>query len=86
MQKLIALYRLIRRDLRILWFALGDPRRPRWLLPAVAGLALYLFSPVDLLPDTLPLIGIMDDLVLIPLAVGWLVGRLPPELRRGGSD
>ena len=86
MQKLIALYRLIRRDMRVLAFALRHPRRPAWLLPALAGLALYVLWPVDLLPDTLPLIGIVDDLVLIPLVVGWLVGRLPPELRNDVPD
>jgi uncharacterized membrane protein YkvA (DUF1232 family) len=47
----------------------------------VAGLALYLVSPVDLLPDFIPLLGMVDDLVLIPLAIRALLNRLPPNVR-----
>ncbi len=83
MKKLLALYGIVRKDLRILWFALRHPDRPPWLLPAVAGLLVYLVSPIDLIPDALPVIGIVDDLVLVPLVVGWLVSRLPPHLKSG---
>jgi len=86
MRRIIALFALVREDLRILWTALRDPRRPRWLRPAVAALLLYLLSPVDLIPDTIPLFGVVDDLLLIPLLTGWIVRRLPPELRRGAAD
>ncbi|MCB1914400.1 MAG: DUF1232 domain-containing protein [Rhodocyclaceae bacterium] len=86
MQKLFALFRLVRKDVRILLFALRHPRRPAWLLPAVAGLLIYLISPVDLIPETLPVIGVVDDLVLIPLVIGWIVNRLPPELRADASE
>lgn len=81
LRKLSALYGLVRADARILWFALRHPERPPWLWPAVALLALYLVSPVDLIPETLPVIGLVDDLVLIPLAMSWLVSRLPARLR-----
>ncbi len=86
MQKLIALIAIVRQDLRILWFALRHPQRPRWLRPAVAALALYLVSPIDLIPDTVPLFGVVDDLVLIPALIGWIIGRLPAELRAGPPD
>ena len=83
---LSALYALVRKDVRILWYALRHPARPGWLLPAVVGLGLYLLSPIDLIPDLLPGIGLVDDLVLIPLVIAWLVSRLPAELRRGAAD
>ncbi|MCB1887113.1 MAG: DUF1232 domain-containing protein [Rhodocyclaceae bacterium] len=86
MHKLAALFGLIRKDLAILWFALRHPDRPVWLLPAVAALALYVVSPIDLIPEALPVIGIIDDLVLIPLVVSWIVGRLPPHLRVDRPD
>ncbi len=85
-KKLAALYALVRKDVAILWYALRHPARPAWLVPAVALIGLYLLSPVDLIPDVLPLIGIVDDLVLIPLVIAWLVSRLPAELKRGFAD
>jgi uncharacterized membrane protein YkvA (DUF1232 family) len=47
----------------------------------VALLALYLVWPADLVPDVIPVLGLADDLVLIPLAVRFLLDRLPPVLR-----
>ena len=85
-RKFAALYALVRQDIHTLWHALRHPARPAWLRPAVALLALYLLSPVDLIPDVLPVIGIVDDLVLIPLVIAWLVSRLPAELKRGFAD
>lgn len=82
LKKFAALYTLVRQDAHILWHALRHPERPAWLRPSVALVALYLLSPVDLIPDVLPVIGIVDDLVLIPLAIAWLVRRLPDALKR----
>lgn len=80
-KRLSLLWTLVRGDLKKLWWALRDPRAPRWLKLASAGLVLYLLSPIDLLPDALPLIGVVDDLVLLPLAIRWLLSRLPADLR-----
>jgi uncharacterized membrane protein YkvA (DUF1232 family) len=44
-------------------------------------MVLYVLSPLDLLPETLPLIGLVDDVVLVPLAIAFIVKRLPPALR-----
>ena len=66
---------------RRLWRALKHPASPAWLKWAVAGLALYLLSPVDLLPDVIPVLGLVDDLVLIPLAIRALLNRLPANVR-----
>jgi uncharacterized membrane protein YkvA (DUF1232 family) len=76
-KRLTLLWSVVRGDAQLLWFALRHPLAPRWLKPAVALMALYLLSPVDLLPDTLPLLGMVDDLVLLPLALGFVVKRLP---------
>jgi uncharacterized membrane protein YkvA (DUF1232 family) len=85
-KKLAAVYALVRKDAGILWFALRHPARPAWLRPAVGLLAFYLVSPIDLIPDFIPVIGLVDDLVLIPLLVAWLVRMLPAELKRGYAD
>ena len=80
-KRLTLLWMLARGDARRLWYALRHPDAPRWLKPATALLLLYLVSPLDLVPDTLPIVGIVDDLVLLPLAVAWMLSRLPPALR-----
>jgi uncharacterized membrane protein YkvA (DUF1232 family) len=80
-KRLLLLWTLVRGDAIRLWRALRHPASPTWLKWAVAGLALYLVSPVDLLPDFIPLLGLVDDLVLIPLAIRALLNRLPPNVR-----
>ena len=80
-KRLLLLWTLVRGDARRLWRALRHPASPTWLKWAVAGLALYLVSPVDLLPDFIPLLGLVDDLVLIPLAIRALLNRLPPNVK-----
>lgn len=42
----------------------------------------YLISPVDLLPDVIPFLGVVDDIVLVPLAVRFLLDRLPAAVRK----
>ena len=61
-KKLTALYTLVRNDARILWYALRHPARPAWLVPAVALLGLYALSPIDLIPDFVPAIGVVDEI------------------------
>ncbi len=79
-KRLTLLWVLVRGDARQLWFALRHPQAPNWLKWGTAAIALYLFSPIDLIPDMLPILGIADDLVLVPLAVRALLKRLPPEI------
>ena len=88
-KRLTLLWAVMRGDARQLWFALRHPAAPRWLKWGAAGIALYVLSPIDLIPDVLPVIGLVDDLVLVPLAIRWLLQRLPPEIaqaaRRGAG-
>jgi uncharacterized membrane protein YkvA (DUF1232 family) len=85
LKRLTLLWTVVRGDARQLWFALRHPAAPGWLKLATAMIALYLFSPVDLIPDVLPFIGVVDDIVLVPLAIRWLLNRLPPEIARAAS-
>ncbi|MBE7419661.1 MAG: DUF1232 domain-containing protein [Ideonella sp.] len=75
------LWAVVRGDARVLWHALRHPQAPRWLKLGVLGIVLYLISPVDLIPDVVPVFGVVDDLVVVPLAIRWLLRRLPPALR-----
>ncbi|NML17227.1 YkvA family protein [Azohydromonas caseinilytica] len=85
-KRLTVLWSLVRGDARRLWFALRHPGSPGWLKWGTALIALYLLSPVDLLPDTLPIIGVVDDLVLVPLAIRFLLNRLPPDIARAAEQ
>ena len=79
-KRLTLLWTVLRGDARQLWFALRHPDAPGWLKLGTALVALYLLSPVDLLPDALPFVGVIDDIVLVPLAIRWLLKRLPPHI------
>ena len=69
-----------------LWFALRHPAAPGWLKLGTALIALYVLSPIDLTPDVLPFIGVVDDLVLVPLAIRWLLKRLPPDIAQAAAN
>ncbi len=61
-----------------LYLAMGDARTP-WYARVFAGLvAAYAFSPIDLIPDFIPVLGYLDDLVIVPLGV-YLTLRLIPS-------
>ncbi len=79
-KRLAAVWAVVRGDAKRLWIALRHPLAPRWLKVGTAMILLYLVSPIDLIPDALPIIGVMDDIVIIPLAIRALLKRLPPEL------
>jgi len=69
------------RDGLALLFALRDPRTPAVLKAAIAALALYVLSPVDLVPDVLVLFGWADDAAMLMLGIPFLYRRLPAEVR-----
>ena len=85
LKRLTVLWSVVRGDARQLWFALRHPAAPGWLKLGTALIALYLVSPVDIVPDWLPVIGIVDDLVLVPLAIRWLLRRLPPDVAEAAA-
>src|SRR5512138_1227829 len=69
--------RLLRREVYALYFACRDPRVP-WYGRAVAVCVVaYAFSPIDLIPDPVPVLGYLVDLVLIPLVVGLVLRTIP---------
>jgi uncharacterized membrane protein YkvA (DUF1232 family) len=70
--------RALRRDAHAIRLASRDPRVPwtvKLLAIAVAG---YALSPIDLIPDFIPVLGYLDDLIIVPLGI-WLVIALIPE-------
>lgn len=68
----------LRADVLALYFAARDPRVP-WPAKAVAlAVVAYAFSPLDLVPDFIPFLGFLDDVVIVPAGV-LLVRRMIPE-------
>ncbi len=68
----------VRTDALALWLAIGDPRVPPIAKILAALVAGYALSPIDLIPDFIPVLGYLDDLVLVPLGI-MLVIRLIPD-------
>jgi uncharacterized membrane protein YkvA (DUF1232 family) len=79
-KRIAAVWAVVRGDARRLWIALRHPMAPTWLKAGTALIVLYLVSPVDLIPDALPFVGVLDDLVIVPLAIRALLKRLPPAV------
>lgn len=70
--------RSIKRDVVALWIAARDPRTPKLAKAVAALVAAYALSPIDLIPDFIPVLGYLDDLLLVPLGI-LLAVRLIPE-------
>ncbi len=67
----------LKRDVVALWIAARDPR-VAWHAKALAAcVAAYALSPIDLIPDFIPVLGYLDDLIIVPAGI-WLVMRLIP--------
>lgn len=73
--------RLIKKDGLTLWFACRDPQAPLWLKLFTGLLALYAVSPVDLIPDVIPLVGWVDDAVIVPSGIMLLLRMMPAPIR-----
>ncbi len=72
--------RSIKRDVHALYLSSRDPRTP-WYAKAVAIIvAAYALSPIDLIPDFIPVVGYLDDLVLVPLGILLAVRLVPAEI------
>jgi len=70
--------RTLKRESLALSYVARDPRTP-WYAKLLAGaLVAYAFSPIDLIPDFIPVLGLLDDLLLLPAGI-WLVLKLVPE-------
>ncbi len=70
----------IKRDVVALWIAARDPRVPWYAKAVAAAAAVYAFSPIDLIPDFIPVLGYLDDLVIVPLGILLAVRLIPAPL------
>lgn len=80
-KRLSMLWLLVKGDARRLWFALRHPLAPTWLKVGTVGVVFYLLSPIDIVPDWIPLLGVVDDVVVVSAAIRMMLNRLPAAVR-----
>ncbi|WP_284465265.1 YkvA family protein [Diaphorobacter nitroreducens] len=72
--------RALKRDVFVVYLAARDPRTP-WALRLLAlAVAAYALSPIDLVPDFIPVLGYLDDLLIVPLGLALVLRLLPPPV------
>jgi uncharacterized membrane protein YkvA (DUF1232 family) len=72
--------RRLKRETVALWIAARDPRTPAAARIAAAAVAAYALSPIDLIPDFVPVLGLLDDLILVPAGIALVIRLIPPAL------
>jgi uncharacterized membrane protein YkvA (DUF1232 family) len=77
MLRLRKLLKIAGRDLALLWYACRNPATPKSVKLGALALALYLVSPIDLIPDWIPLAGWLDDVTIATLAIPFLLRMVP---------
>jgi uncharacterized membrane protein YkvA (DUF1232 family) len=72
--------RAIKRDVHALWLAARDHRTPWYAKAFALMIVAYALSPIDLIPDFIPVLGYVDEIFLLPLAILLAVRLVPPEV------
>lgn len=70
----------LKQETYALYLAARDPRTPRLVRVLALVIVAYAISPIDLIPDVIPVVGYLDDLILIPAALVLLLRLIPPEV------
>ena len=78
LNKLLRWARALKAELIVLWFCRSHPDTPLAAKLLAVLVVAYAFSPIDLIPDFIPILGQLDDVILMPLGV-WLVLKLIPD-------
>jgi uncharacterized membrane protein YkvA (DUF1232 family) len=80
LEKLKQRARRLKSETFALYLAARDPRTPWYAKLLVAGIVAYAFSPIDLIPDFIPVIGYLDDLILVPLGIALAIRMVPASV------
>jgi uncharacterized membrane protein YkvA (DUF1232 family) len=74
----------LKRDVLALWYCCRDPRTPLAAKLMAMFIVGYALSPIDLIPDFIPLLGYLDDLILLPAAIYFTLKLIPAEVLQDG--
>ncbi len=80
LEKLKDRARHLKQEIHSLYLAARHPNTPWYAKLLVAGIVAYAFSPIDLIPDFIPVLGYLDDLILVPLGIVVAIRLVPPEV------
>lgn len=80
LQRLKAWAQALKRDVLALWIAAGDPATPIAAKLVAGAVAAYALSPIDLIPDVIPVLGYLDDLLIVPAGIALAIRLIPPAL------
>jgi uncharacterized membrane protein YkvA (DUF1232 family) len=80
MEKLKSSAQALQAEVRTLLIALRDPRTPWYARCLIVLIAAYALSPIDLIPDFIPVLGYLDDLILVPAGIALAVRMIPPQV------
>lgn len=69
-----------------LWYAVKDPRTPSYVKVLGGAIVAYAISPIDLIPDFIPVLGYLDDLIIIPVGLALLFRLIPAEVLRDSRE
>ncbi len=72
--------KLLKQETYAMYLACKDPRVPWYARLLAAAVVAYAFSPIDLIPDVIPVIGYLDDLILVPLGIALVIKMIPPHV------
>ena len=86
MSNLRAWAKALKRDIITLWFALKHPLTPWHARAFAAVLTAYAMSPIDLIPDFIPILGYLDDLIIVPVGVWLLLRMVPTQVLTDSKD
>lgn len=81
MKRLLLFFKLFRHDLIVILLAMRNRRTPKEIKALLIAAGLYLISPIDLIPDAIPFLGILDDAMIVPAAICGLTKLLPYDVR-----
>ncbi|MFQ6159916.1 YkvA family protein [Sinorhizobium meliloti] len=70
----------IKRDVVVLWLAARDRRVPWYAKLAAGAVAAYALSPIDLIPDFIPVLGYLDDLIIVPVGIIVVLKLIPVDV------
>ncbi len=72
--------RALKRDVHAIYLASRDPRVPWYAKALAVVVAGYALSPIDLIPDFIPVLGYLDDIILVPLGIVLVLKLIPPPI------
>ena len=71
---------MLKRETLTLYFAARDPRTPWYAKIVAAGVVAYALSPIDLIPDFIPVLGYLDDLIIVPAGIALVLQMVPAHV------